>query len=79
MARQANASYEGNGQRRSLSAEEALKKIAQLENQLAGIQTEIDSLKLSFATTNDRLNHLETRIVSSWVAIGNRIENIYVE
>lgn len=78
MARQANASYEGNGQRRSLSAEEALKKITQLEGQLTSIQTEIDSLKLSFANTNNRLNHLETRIVSSWVTIGTRIENIYV-
>ena len=59
MARQANASYEGNGQRRSLSAEEALKKIAQLESQLAGIQTEIDSLKLSFANTTSTIDDIK--------------------
>lgn len=44
MARQANASYEGNGQRRSLDIENALKRLTQLEGQLKGIQAEITEI-----------------------------------
>lgn len=44
MARQANASYEGNGQRRSLDIENALKRLTQLEGQLKGIEAEITEI-----------------------------------
>ncbi len=44
MARQANASYEGNGQRRSLDIDNALKRLSQLENQLKEISQEITEI-----------------------------------
>ena len=44
MARQPNASYEGAGQRQTLGVQEALKKIAELQTQLAGIQEEINEI-----------------------------------
>ena len=44
MARKENASYEGNGQRRSLDIENALKRLTQLEGQLKGIEAEITEI-----------------------------------
>lgn len=41
MARKENASYEKSGQRRSLSIDEALKRIAELENQISDLKKDI--------------------------------------
>lgn len=45
MARKENASFEKSGQRRSLSIDEALKRISELEGQITSISNEINTIK----------------------------------
>lgn len=55
MARQENASYETSGQRKSLSIDEALRRITELETELSDLKTEISN---SYAFTNPTLRFL---------------------
>lgn len=64
MAREENASYEKSGQRRSLSIDEALKRISELEAQLLSIGNEITKIKQDITNTEGDISSIENSLAS---------------
>lgn len=64
MARKENASYEKSGQRRSLSIDEALKRIAELETQLSSIGNEITAIKQDITNAEGDISSIENSLSS---------------
>ena len=54
MARQANASYEGNGQRRSLDIENALKRLSELQQEITELKESLSGKAPSDHNHDDR-------------------------
>lgn len=59
MARQPNAIHEGAGQRQTLGAQEALNKIAALQNQLTEIQEEITQLANQGTALDNKIGNIQ--------------------